>query len=47
VITVVAPLAVTRLGLPLWAGLCLILVLLWVGLALILAQRFPSESQAS
>ena len=47
VITVVAPLAVTRLGLPLWAGLCLILVLLWIGLALILAQRFPSESQAS
>jgi ESS family glutamate:Na+ symporter len=47
VITVVAPLAVTRLGLPLWSGLCLILVLLWVGLALILARRFSSESQAS
>jgi len=47
-ITVVAPLAVTRLGLPLWAGLCLILVLLWIGLALILAQRFSSSaSQAS
>jgi ESS family glutamate:Na+ symporter len=46
VITVVAPLAVTRLGLPLWAGLCLILVLLWIGLALTLARRFPSGSQA-
>jgi hypothetical protein len=47
VITVVAPLAVTRLGLPLWAGLCLILVLVWIGLALILAWRFPSGSQAT
>jgi len=48
VITVVAPLAVTRLGLPLWSGLCLVLVLLWIGLALILAQRFSSSaSQAS
>ena len=46
VITVVAPLAVTRLGLPLWSGLCLVLVLLWMGLALSLARRFPSESQA-
>jgi len=46
VITVVAPLAVTRLGLPLWSGLCLILVLLWMGLALTLARRFPSGSQA-
>jgi ESS family glutamate:Na+ symporter len=46
VITVVAPLAVTRLGLPLWAGLCLILVLLWIGLALTLARRFPSGSPA-
>jgi ESS family glutamate:Na+ symporter len=46
VITVVAPLAVTRLGLPLWSGLCLVLVLLWSGLALTLARRFPSGSQA-
>ena len=38
-ITVVAPLAVTRLGLPLWSGLCLVLVLLWIGLALVLAGR--------
>jgi Na+/glutamate symporter len=48
VITVVAPLAVTRLGLPLWSGLCLVLVLLWMGLALALARRFSSSaSQAN
>jgi Na+/glutamate symporter len=47
VITVVAPLAVTRLGLPLWSGLCLVLVLLWSGLALTLARRFSLGSQAS
>jgi Na+/glutamate symporter len=47
VITVVAPLAVTRLGLPLWSGLCLVLVLLWSGLALTLARRLSSGSQAS
>ena len=47
VITVVAPLAVARLGLPLWSGLCLVLVLLWSGLALTLARRFSSGSQAS
>lgn len=46
VITVIAPLAVTRLGLPRWSGLCLVLVLLWMGLALILAKRFPWGSQA-
>ena len=47
-ITVIAPLAVTRLGLPLWSGLCLALVLLWIGLALTLAQHFSSsDSQAS
>jgi len=46
VITVVAPLAVTRLGLPLWGGLCLVLVLLWIGLALSLARRFSSDNQA-
>jgi ESS family glutamate:Na+ symporter len=46
VITVVAPLAVARLGLPLWSGLCLVLVLLWSGLALTLARRFSSGSQA-
>ena len=33
VITVVAPLAVSRWGLPAWTALCLALVLLWVGLA--------------
>jgi ESS family glutamate:Na+ symporter len=47
VITVVAPLAVTRLGLPLWSSLCLVLVLLWIGLALTLARRFSRGSQAS
>ena len=39
VITVLAPLAITNLGLPLWGGLCLLLVLLWIGLALLLALR--------
>ncbi|MBM5816846.1 MAG: sodium:solute symporter [Cyanobacteria bacterium K_Offshore_surface_m2_239] len=34
VITVVAPLAVSRWGLPAWTALCLALVVLWVGLAL-------------
>ncbi|MFN9545743.1 MAG: sodium/glutamate symporter [Cyanobacteriota bacterium] len=33
VITVVAPLAVSRWGLPAWTALCLALVMLWVGLA--------------
>jgi ESS family glutamate:Na+ symporter len=33
VITVVAPLAVTRWGLSAWTALCLLLVLVWVGLA--------------
>lgn len=48
VITVVAPLAVTRLGLPLWSGLCMVLVLLWSGLAFTLARRFPAAGgQAS
>jgi ESS family glutamate:Na+ symporter len=44
-ITVVAPLLVTRLGLPLWTALCLGLVVLWIGLALALAARMgrPSE----
>lgn len=39
VITVLAPLAITSLGLPLWSALCLLLVLLWIGLALLLARR--------
>jgi len=39
VITVIAPLAVTKLGLPLWCGLCLALVVLWIALALILASQ--------
>jgi ESS family glutamate:Na+ symporter len=38
VITVVAPLAVDRWGLPAWTALCLALVVLWVGLALLLAR---------
>jgi len=38
VITVLAPLAITSLGLTLWSGLCLQLVLLWIGLALLLAR---------
>ena len=38
VITVVAPLAVSRWGLPAWTALCLVLVLLWVGLALRLGR---------
>lgn len=47
VITVVAPLAVTRLGLPLWSGLCLVLVLLWIGLALLLAGRAAPSGPAA
>ncbi len=39
VVTVVAPLAITGLGLPLWTGLCLALVVLWIGLGLFLARR--------
>ncbi len=39
VITVLAPLAITSLGLPLWSALCLLLVLLWIGLALLLARK--------
>ena len=46
VITVVAPLAITTLGLPLWSGLCLVLVLLWIGLALLLARRPAGASAA-
>jgi len=38
VITVVAPLAVSRWGLPAWTALCLLLVLLWVGLAVALGR---------
>ncbi|MFM7675590.1 MAG: sodium/glutamate symporter [Synechococcus sp.] len=41
VVTVVAPLAITGLGLPLWTGLCLALVLLWIGLGLLLARLAP------
>lgn len=44
VITVVAPLAVSRWGLPVWTGLCLALVLLWVGLAVALG---PGRSDVS
>jgi ESS family glutamate:Na+ symporter len=38
VITVVAPLAVSRWGLPAWTALCLALVVLWVGLAVALGR---------
>jgi len=38
VVTVVAPLAVSRWGLPAWTGLCLALVLLFVGLAVVLGR---------
>jgi ESS family glutamate:Na+ symporter len=37
-VTVVAPLAVSRWGLPAWTALCLALVILWVGLALGLSR---------
>ena len=47
VITVVAPLAVTQLGLPLWSGLCLVLVLLWIVLALLLAGRAERAGPAA
>jgi ESS family glutamate:Na+ symporter len=39
VLTAIAPLLVMRLGLPLWSGLCLILVLVWIGLGLLLARH--------
>ena len=38
VITVVAPLAVSRWGLPAWTGLCLALVVLCVALAVTLGR---------
>lgn len=38
VITVVAPLAVSRWGLPAWTALCVALVILWVGLAVWLGR---------
>ncbi|MFN9621409.1 MAG: sodium/glutamate symporter [Cyanobacteriota bacterium] len=38
VVTVVAPLAVSRWGLPAWTALCLVLVVLWVGLAVRLGR---------
>lgn len=44
VITVVAPLAVSRWGLPAWTALCLALVLLWVGLAVGFARGQTSLS---
>ncbi len=44
VITVVAPLAVSSWGLPLWTAFCLALVLLWggLGLALMAGSRTPA-----
>ncbi|MFN5221485.1 MAG: sodium:solute symporter, partial [Cyanobacteriota bacterium] len=41
VITVVAPLAVDRWGLPAWTALCLGLVVLWIALGLISAPSRP------
>jgi ESS family glutamate:Na+ symporter len=38
-VTVIAPLAVSRWGLPLWTTLCGALVALWIGLGLLLARR--------
>ena len=45
VITVVAPLAVSRWGLPAWTGLCLAMVLLCVGLAVVLGGGVSAPSQ--
>jgi ESS family glutamate:Na+ symporter len=47
VITVVAPLAVSRWGLPTWTTLCLTLVLLWLGLALALGRGRPGLNAPS
>ena len=47
VITVVAPLAVSRWGLPAWTALCLALVVLWVGLAVKLARSGAALSAPS
>ncbi|MEB3300509.1 MAG: sodium/glutamate symporter [Cyanobacteriota bacterium] len=47
VITVVAPLAVHRWGLPAWTALCLVLVLLWVGLAVGFGRGRPTLSAPS
>jgi ESS family glutamate:Na+ symporter len=46
-VTVVAPLAVSRWGLPAWTELCLVLVLLWVGLALRLSRTGESLNAPS
>jgi ESS family glutamate:Na+ symporter len=47
VITVVAPLAVSRWGLPAWTALCFLLVLLWVALAVALGRGRPALSAPS
>jgi ESS family glutamate:Na+ symporter len=47
VITVVAPLAVSRWGLPTWTALCLALVVLWVGLAVKLGRSGAALSAPS
>ncbi|MFM7464716.1 MAG: sodium/glutamate symporter [Cyanobium sp.] len=44
VITVMAPLAVSRWGLPAWTGLCLAMVLLCVGLAVVLGDGVSAPS---
>jgi ESS family glutamate:Na+ symporter len=45
VVTVLAPLAVTGLGLPVFIGLALALVLLWGGLGLALARVSPGAAE--
>jgi ESS family glutamate:Na+ symporter len=41
IITVIAPLAISGWGLPVWTGFCLGLVVLWVGLGLWLGRSHP------
>ncbi|MEB3318554.1 MAG: sodium/glutamate symporter [Cyanobacteriota bacterium] len=47
VVTVVAPLAVSHWGLPVWTALCLALVVLWVGLAVRLSRSATGLSAPS
>jgi ESS family glutamate:Na+ symporter len=46
-VTVVAPLAVSRWGLPAWTAVCLALVILWVGLAVRLGRGGASLNAPS
>ena len=45
IITVIAPLAISGWGLPVWTGFCLGLVVLWVGLGLWLGRSHPEAQQ--